>query len=188
MSDGAAAAGQTKFRFSGEMGERGPLDAEQVGQLVREGKVFRTTIVQAGDDSQWTPAGAIAELAAFFPPLQAAPPSPPPPAYAAAATAPPAPPFTSPAPAPFGQRQASVGLEYAGFWIRLAAALIDGLIVSAITFIALMITVTVFGDAKGEISTAPARIAMNLVSVGVAIYYYGRFLSSDWQATLKARR
>jgi tetratricopeptide (TPR) repeat protein len=67
MEEGASAESQTKYRLAHELGALGPVDAPRVAQLVKEGKLFRTSIVQVGDDPEWRPLGAIEAFADLFP-------------------------------------------------------------------------------------------------------------------------
>jgi len=127
------------------------------------------------------PAAAVGAVAA--PPVApaAAPPvQPPAPVYAAAAPVPP----TPPTPAP------TVG--YAGFWLRLVAAIIDGILISIplapfyIGIFASMIPQLTHSDDPFDVLAAVLpRIALLLVLATLASWLYWSLLeSSPWQATL----
>jgi uncharacterized RDD family membrane protein YckC len=88
--------------------------------------------------------------------------------------------------------------SYAGFWLRFAAHLIDGLILN-IAFSALAVPLFVFGGFGAAIRGLPpdhvpdpAAIAALLSSLWLLVggtfliswLYYAYFESSDWQATL----
>jgi len=103
--------------------QAGPVPDEQLDELVRSGKVRGDTLVWREGLANWQPYSQ-ARPEGVQPP---APMAPPPPIAGAAPPFAPAPgqPVYQPAPAPYG-------LEYAGFWIRFLAKIIDGLIIGVL--------------------------------------------------------
>lgn len=73
--------------------------------------------------------------------------------------------------------------KYAGFWIRAAAALLDGIFLFVIGFL-LGIIMFVLGFATVPAEGQPKTIdASDLVGLVIGIAYYTYFHSSKWQAT-----
>lgn len=77
---------------------------------------------------------------------------------------------------------------YAGFWLRLGAFILDGLIISVPIgiFMMLYLTVTTIGmtseSEAGEPSDLEALIFIALL-IGIYIFYYAGLLATPWQAT-----
>lgn len=67
---------------------------------------------------------------------------------------------------------------YAGFWRRVAAALIDGILVSAVAFVAGMIWGPAVGDSSGSI-----LLLQLIILVGYYVYF-AAMESSSYQATV----
>jgi uncharacterized RDD family membrane protein YckC len=148
--------------YLGREGARtGPYTMEQVRALVGEGRF-------TPDDWAWYPGApqwvTIRDVPGFAPPGF---PPPPPVMYRE----------------PFA---ATAGLaRYAGFWIRVGAILIDGIIL----FIPLTILETLLigektGDPTADLGASLAAAAMNLC---VHWAYRSAFHSSEWQATIGKR-
>src|SRR5687768_681640 len=102
--------------------QAGPVPDEQLDELVRAGKVRGDTLVWREGLANWLPYTQ-ARPEGIQPPAPLAPPPPmagavPPPVGVPAGYAPPP--------------GVSYGVTYAGFWIRLLAKLIDGLIVGVV--------------------------------------------------------
>lgn len=89
--------------------------------------------------------------------------------------------------APQGQ-YAPTGPQYGGFWIRLVAALIDGLIISIIGYLGSLIVGFVVGGFVGMVGNADAGIGMGMLAGGlfsfvINWYYFTYMESSKKQAT-----
>ena len=105
--------------------QAGPVPDEQLDELVRGGKVRADTLVWREGLANWQPYSH-ARPEGIQPPAPVAPPPP-----MAGAVTPGAPPPAGMAPG-MAMPGAAYALDYAGFWIRFVAKMIDGLIVGVI--------------------------------------------------------
>lgn len=67
-------------------------------------------------------------------------------------------------------------MEYAGFWRRFCASIIDGIILSIILYIIALILGTDLADIE-------QNITINVISIILGIVYFAWFNSSEMQAT-----
>ncbi len=67
----------TQFHVAADGQSSGPYMVPQLAQMVVDGKFTRASLVWAPHLTQWTPAGAVAELSALFATGAAVPPPPP---------------------------------------------------------------------------------------------------------------
>jgi uncharacterized RDD family membrane protein YckC len=74
---------------------------------------------------------------------------------------------------PVSQQQ----MRYAGFWIRVGAYLIDGILLAVVN----VILGLVIGSSSGSLGTA---LLVNAISIGIGLAYFAGFESSEKQATL----
>lgn len=82
--------------------------------------------------------------------------------------------------------------EYAGFWRRLLARLIDVVVLAAgvmlLVFAVALLLALLYGDRLQEIGDEDFEAAVGAVAVGILLVgewlYYGLMESSSWQATL----
>jgi uncharacterized RDD family membrane protein YckC/type II secretory pathway pseudopilin PulG len=124
----------------------GPFAVEAIRGGFAAGKVLPTDLVWTEGMAEWTPAAALfgAAAAPALGPAPAAPGAAPAPAAPAAALAPAAPPAPAPAAVPGAGARANPyqapaapvdhpvvdsGIAYGGFWARLAASFIDGIVI-----------------------------------------------------------
>lgn len=133
-------------------------------------------------------------------PVAAAPPPPPAPvpdSVPAAAPPPPPPVYSAPpvAPPQYPQQYATPAprVEYAGFWLRFVAALIDGFVVGIpLIVLFFLIFASAFpdllrnqGDPTALVFTfMPRFLLLGLVYIIGAWLYWAKMESSSWQATL----
>ena len=167
---------ETNWYYADRHGQQqGPLSREDFLHVIERERLPPDTLVWRDGLAQWQPLSSLAaELG------QAATPPP---------AAPPPPPFrTAPAFVP-----ASAQVVYAGFVRRLAAFLLDGLVIGAINVALIFVLALAFGlSALGRHRAPnPADAALFLliypVIFGVALLYYSLQESSVHQATLGKR-
>ncbi|HLM66260.1 MAG TPA: RDD family protein [Longimicrobium sp.] len=149
--------------YLGRDGARtGPYTMDDVRSLVGQGRF-------TADDWAWYPGApqwiAIRDVPGFAPPSF----PPPPPAFAAHYTAGP---------------EHGVA-RYAGFWIRVGAVLIDGIILFIpLTILENLLLAERTGDPVTDLGVTLASLALSL---GVHWAYRSAFHSSEWQATIGKR-
>ena len=68
-------------------------------------------------------------------------------------------------------------MRYAGFWIRVGAYLIDGILLAVVN----VILGLVIGSSSGSLGTA---LLVNAISIAIGLAYFAGFESSEKQATL----
>ncbi|MFD0999219.1 RDD family protein [Ohtaekwangia kribbensis] len=68
-------------------------------------------------------------------------------------------------------------MRYAGFWIRVGAYLIDGILLAVVN----VILGLVIGSSSGSIGAA---LLVNAISIGIGLAYFAGLESSEKQATL----
>lgn len=77
-------------------------------------------------------------------------------------------------------------MEYAGFWIRLVAYIIDAIILGIAGAVLGALFGGVIGATGGDMSDplGGANLFLNLISLVLGIAYFAGLESSDWQATV----
>jgi uncharacterized RDD family membrane protein YckC len=163
----------------------GPFTREQVAEKLQKGEVTMCSLAFIEGLSQWTPLrDVLARVDASAPPSRSAPtsvpaaPAPAPlssaPAYSCAATM---------APPPH--------LVYAGFWLRVAAIFVDGLIFLPLTLISYYLQ---FEARTNDFDSAAAKIGLGLVMIAYGVFtfvvrwlYFALMESSRWQGTVGKR-
>ena len=154
--------------------QAGPVPDEQLDELVRNGKVRGDTLIWREGLANWQPYTQARPEG-----IQPAPPPPP----MVGGVPPGAPPPAGVAPG-MAMPGAVYGLDYAGFWIRFMAKIIDGLIVGVIFGIpfALFIFRGLFSGSPPNLqnwmsylTAAPWQILETLVSVVYAGFFLGKF-------------
>jgi uncharacterized RDD family membrane protein YckC len=170
---------ETTWYYADRHGQQqGPLSREDFLQLIERERLSPDTLVWRDGLAQWQPLSALAEELGLGQPI-----TPPPPAT------PPPPRFSTPA--PFATTPVEV--VYAGFVRRLAAFLLDELIIGAINFVLILVFALVFGLSSlgHDREPDPSQIALILliypVVFGVRLLYYSLQESSVHQATLGKR-
>ncbi|MDR0184295.1 RDD family protein [Lysobacter arvi] len=179
-------------------GRIGPMGADDVREAFRNGRVRRDTLAWHVGARDWLP------LDRFFEALDldasAAPAVPPPaPQTTASVTA-----QASDSPSPYAPPRAALieagdyhaaagGIAYAGFWKRLAALMIDALVVTIAYYVVLIVAVIAFsvgmaGLLEGNSASAGAAQLIGVVALFayplVSALYYVSLESSSTQATL----
>lgn len=170
---------ETTWYYADRHGQQqGPLSREGFLQVIERERLSPDTLVWRDGLAQWQPLSSLAgELGLGHPVAPPLPASPPPPRFSA--------------PAPFAP--ASADVVYAGFVRRLAAFLLDGLVISLINFVLFAVLILVFGLSvlKHGGEPDPADMAWILlvypVAFGVRFLYYSLQESSVHQATLGKR-
>jgi len=149
--------------YLGRDGARtGPYTMDDVRSLVGQGRF-------TADDWAWYPGApqwiAIRDMPGFAPPSF----PPPPPAFATGYTAAPV----------------HGVARYAGFWIRVGAIIIDGIVLFIpLTILEKLLVGEKTGDPTTDLGANAAALALNLV---VHWAYRSAFHSSEWQATIGKR-
>jgi uncharacterized RDD family membrane protein YckC len=149
--------------YLGRAGARtGPYTMDEVRNLVGEGRFTPNDWAWYPGAAQWM---ALRDV----------------PGFTKAGLAPPAPVLRDPyaiAPKPWQAR-------YAGFWIRLAAMLVDGIILFIpLTILENLLLAERTGDPVTDLGVTLASLALSL---GVHWAYRSAFHSSEWQATIGKR-
>ncbi|WP_342316634.1 RDD family protein [Lysobacter sp. FW306-1B-D06B] len=180
-------------------GRVGPLDADDVREAYRDGRVQRDTLAWHVGARDWQPLDRFSEtlgLDAVAPPVMA-PQVPATPAATAFESVDRASPYAPPRAtlSEAGDYLGDAGeVVYAGFWKRLAALMIDALVVTIAYYIALFAGLIAFGVGasglfSGNPSGSPGTIALLMAVIYLAypvisgLYYIG-MESSSTQATL----
>jgi uncharacterized RDD family membrane protein YckC len=149
----------------------GPYDGWRVKELIETGQVRRNTLIARVGASEWSSVKDIPAFDGLVTGVKTA--------------SRPQVPATQPA-------FAEGSIRYAGFWIRVAAYLIDYVIVNLIVIVVsgvvgLIIGLVIGGLAaqRGEQATLPTSISLIGGAVGLVIVlvYYIKFNSGRWQAT-----
>lgn len=74
-------------------------------------------------------------------------------------------------------------VEYAGFWMRLLAYVVDVILVYILSFVAGFVLGVIFLAAGADSNSTVTQAVIFLVAVGIALFYYIYFPSGAWQAT-----
>jgi uncharacterized RDD family membrane protein YckC len=170
-----------RYYVRGETEALGPYEGRALKDMIEQGRVLPTTAIARVGDTQWVDV----KSHPYFSTLR--------PAGFAASQA------TS-AQAPFAQATSAhttsalpEGVEYAGFWIRLAAYFLDGIFLAAIEF-AVGLVLGIIGIIGGVVSTQGSKpefgvgtvlffIFSYLIYFGIIVAYNIIFMSGPWQAT-----
>ena len=191
------------WHFESEGQAVGPVSPEEIQNYINTGRVTAETRVWRAGFSDWMPAGQT-ELAAAFqrpaapPPIGApaySPPSyspqpsySPPPNYSPPPSYAPAPPMY---PGAVPQDGTYGGGQFAGFWIRFGAYLIDSIIIGVVV----VVLSAVIGGVIGVIAAGShdqdeqaAMLGMMVIFIYVMEFiiigaYFTAFTASRWQAT-----
>lgn len=172
-------------RFWVRLGDstRGPVSAAYARRMLLQGTWASDTLACPRGEKSWQALGLLlGEVAA---PTAGTPPPPPPPPPPAAAVAAPVAPTGAPAGGILPSHAEAPGL-YAGFWRRVAAYLIDSLIVgvSLMLFGAMLGVVLAVGGRLEVLDNPGMEGALNLLGVFVLWLYFALFESSSRQATI----
>jgi len=150
----------------------GPFTRTQIAEKLQAGEMHLEDLAFVEGLSQWTPLhDVLAKVDAV-----AIPPSPPvpgstPPAYSYAVT-----------------MQPPEHLQYAGFWLRVAAIFIDGLIFSPLSVISIVLSFMSRADNNNlNIAMWAVSLAYSLFLLVVRWLYFALMESSSWQATVGKR-
>jgi uncharacterized RDD family membrane protein YckC len=182
-------------------GRIGPLDADDVRDAYRDGRVQRDTLAWHVGARDWQPLDRFSEalgLDGMASPVFAPPPLPLTPAATASEAldrvSPYAPPRAALSEASDYLADAAGEIVYAGFWKRVAALMIDALVVAVAYYVVMIVAVIAFGVGmtglfSGNPSTSPGTLAllMGLIYLGYPVIsglYYVSMESSSTQATL----
>jgi uncharacterized RDD family membrane protein YckC len=151
------------YYLHGAGGNAGPINGFAVKAMIESGAADAQTLVAKVGDTQWTALGAVPVFAAMLRPPAATGPQ-----YAG--------PLDSvPQPAAIG----AVRL-YAGFWLRLAAYLLDAMILSVGSGVVGFVLGLVAVVATGRVLDP---VVGGLVGFVLAVAYYVYFTQGKWQAT-----
>ena len=72
-------------------------------------------------------------------------------------------------------------ISYGGFWLRVFASIIDGILIQIVVFVgAFFVVMLVIGEGTEE----SLQIVANLVGLVISWLYYTLLESSNWQATI----
>jgi uncharacterized RDD family membrane protein YckC len=72
-------------------------------------------------------------------------------------------------------------MRYGGFWLRVIASIIDGILIQIVVFVgAFLVVMLVMGEGTEE----SLHIIANLVGLVISWLYYTLLESSNWQATI----
>ena len=182
-------------------GRVGPLDADDVRDAYRDGRVQRDTLAWHVGARDWQPLDRFSEalgLDEMAPPVSNPPPVPSTPAATAGEAldrvSPYAPPRAVLSEASDYHPDAAGDIVYAGFWKRFAALMIDALVVTVAYYVVLIAAVIVFGVGmsglfSGNSPASPGTIAVLMMLIYLSfpvlsgLYYVG-MESSSTQATL----
>ncbi|MCP5396489.1 MAG: RDD family protein [Sphingomonadaceae bacterium] len=77
--------------------------------------------------------------------------------------------------------------EYAGFWIRVGAYIIDAIILGIAQYVIAMILgidMMASADPMDPTASAGGSMLLNVISLGMGIAYFAGLESSNWQATV----
>jgi uncharacterized RDD family membrane protein YckC len=159
----------------------GPFTREQVTEKLQKGEVTLSSLAFVEGLSQWTPLrDVLARVDAAAPPepVRAAPPAPVPAVFAPVA---PTPGYSYAA-----TMEPPSHLVYAGFWLRFAAILVDGVIFSPLSIISFLLQ-----HWAQNSDNAGATLGLGLVAMVYGFFlivarwlYFALLESSAWQATL----
>jgi uncharacterized RDD family membrane protein YckC len=150
----------------------GPFTREQVAEKLRTGEMALTDLAFVDGLSQWTPLREV--LAKVDGPT--APPAPPPVTLISP------PPAVAPAYSYAATMAPPTHLEYAGFWLRAAALIIDGIILCPLTLISFAFKASL----KDEYNIGVALLYLGFLGFSIVAkwLYFALLESSGWQATL----
>jgi uncharacterized RDD family membrane protein YckC len=163
----------------------GPFTREQVAEKLQRGEVTLSSLAFVEGLTQWTPLrDVVARVDAAAPPapVVAAPPVPAP--VVAAPIAP------TPAYSYAAMMEPPAHLLYAGFWLRVAAILVDGLIFSPLSISSLLFqhwaqnAVQNSDDVAAKLGLGLALMASGFFLITARWLYFALLESSPWQATV----
>jgi len=178
-------------------GRVGPMAADDVREAYREGRVQRDTLAWHVGARDWLPLDRFSDSLGLDAVPAAAPQfTPATPAAVAGEAVDRASPYAPPRAAlsEAGDYHASAGnVVYAGFWKRLAALMIDALVVTIAYYVIVVLAVLAFGIGMAGVFSNDAASPGSLVAILAVVYltypvvsglYYVSLESSSTQATL----
>ncbi len=173
-SDGGFLMSETNTWYYGKSGQQlGPIDITALQSLLQQGAVLPHDPVWRPGMADWQPANMIPELAAYMPAAQIVSPQP----FAA-----------QPAMLNYRTAQVTSNMQYAGFWLRFAAYVIDYLITIAIAAVVGfgigILIVSSGGHVKNNPAFIPTRLGIQGVSLIATWLYYALMESSSTQGSL----
>lgn len=167
---------QSNWYYASNGQQTGPITYESLAALIRSGQVRPNDLVWTEGMPQWLPAAAADQLK----PLFASDPA----AFS---------PAPSPTSSPIGYYgpQDAAPVFYAGFWLRVVAAIIDGLVTGvAGCFVggciggALGASGALRGSGAGSDLPIGAQLLIQAISLAMGWLYSALMESGPWQATL----
>jgi len=197
----------TQWYYANKNNERqGPVEAGVIRDKLSRGELNQDTLLWRDGMAQWQPVASVqAELAAAdrppFTPVE-------PPAATPAESSPisdsPASPYAAPSSTLSvgdGTVASAVdgGIVYAGFWKRVAANIIDGMLVNAVSFALMMIIAPIFGlsalsmfgipeggwaNPEAAVGLTAFEVILQLVLMALTMTYFAWFHSSQYMASL----
>lgn len=173
---------------------QGPLSGEELTLRFHQGKLRLDTLVWRDGMPDWQPLREFtnelslhqAPTEVFYTPVEATP------AAAPMDAGAPASPYAPPSAALLSRNAAVIGGEvvYAGFWKRVAANVLDSMVIGiaggivAAILGALMGAMLGMGGGMGSGGFIAIQLVTNLVSLAITAFYYAWFHASTGQATL----
>jgi uncharacterized RDD family membrane protein YckC len=170
----------------------GPIEETELQRLAETGQLSGTDLVWKPGLPEWRPAGQMPELASLFRPAAPPPPPPPPASFPASPPAefspyaPPSAPLTSPPIYPAPMFGATATVEYASFWARFAAVLIDQVLMTCVSLV-LVFFIGVVQAAGGGRDMSAVQSLINVISIVIVWVYYAGLESSSQMATFGKR-
>jgi uncharacterized RDD family membrane protein YckC len=154
---------------------QGPFTREEVAHKLAAGEFTLQSLAFVDGLAQWTPLGAVlakVDAALAPPPPVPGVPLSPTPAYSYAAT-----------------MQPPAHFVYAGFWLRVVALIIDGLILSPLAIISAVLNlgakhVTDSNNAGAMVGLGLVLMVFGLFALVIRWLYFALLESSTWQATV----
>ena len=153
-----------QWYYAGNGAQQGPVTLEQLQGLIAGNSVAGDALVWCEGMPQWTPANQIESLKVG--PTGVYQPG-----------------YEVPQAYQYPQGGA-YGPQWAGFWLRFAAAFLDGLILTPVTVIISLVGTALASSTKDQAVVAMIGVFNNLIGVAVAWLYAALFESSEKQATL----
>ena len=172
-----------KWYFGQNGMQKGPVALEALQEMAQRGEVRTQDLVWHEGLSDWKEAGSVAEIFPAAEPIDLAN-APDPQTSTAGATAP-------PLQLGYYVPASALSPNYAGFWWRVLAAILDGVLMAIVLLPISVALDFIFGLGQyGSSRTATPQIAIVAVGINIVIQYgthiayYGLMESSRHQATL----
>ncbi len=160
----------------------GPVTAQVLAQMYAQGDLHDTDLVWAPHMENWQKAGAVKDQF-----VNAPPPPPPQPEAAPSAYSSPMDPLPMAQPIVTGRVAVDDSFENGGFFARLAAMIIDFIILIPIMGILQLIAASFIGEPQNESAEFAAGMVMLAILVGTQWLYFAFQESSSYGATFGKR-